>query len=98
MCWSRRPSIPSSARTLNEGARRLYGYEPNEVVGKANSSILHIPEDVQAGIPRQILLASQKDGKWEGTLSRMRKNGERFKARVVITPRRDSSGRAIGYL
>src|SRR4029079_16513341 len=32
----------------NEGARRLYGYEPEEVVGKENSKILHIPEDVTA--------------------------------------------------
>jgi PAS domain S-box-containing protein len=30
----------------NEGARRLYGYEPDEVVGKANADILHTPEDV----------------------------------------------------
>ena len=32
----------------NEGARRLYGYEPEEVVGKANSSILYVPKDVWA--------------------------------------------------
>ncbi len=82
----------------NEGARRLYGFEPEEVVGKANSSILHTPEDVKSGVPRQILEASLRDGKWEGTLTRVRKNGERFTARVVITPRRDGSGRAIGYL
>jgi PAS domain S-box-containing protein len=82
----------------NEGARRLYGYEPEEVVGRANSSILHVPEDVQAGKPQEILQAALRDGKWEGTLPRMRKNGERFTARVVITPRRDSNGRAIGFL
>jgi PAS domain S-box-containing protein len=33
----------------NEGARRLYGYEPDEVVGKANADILHTPEDVAGG-------------------------------------------------
>ncbi len=82
----------------NEGARRLYGYEPEEVVGKANSLILHIPEDVRAGRPREILDAALRDGKWEGTISRLRKNGQQFTARVVITPRRDSSGRAIGFL
>src|SRR6185295_412545 len=82
----------------NEGARRLYGYEPEEVVGKANSSILHVPEDVEAGKPQEIIQAALRDGKWEGTLPRMRKNGERFTARVVITPRRDSNGRAIGFL
>src|SRR5436309_9257799 len=72
----------------NEGARRLYGYEPEEVVGRANSQILHVPEDVQSGRHKQIVLAALENGKWEGTLPRVRKNGERFTARVVITPRR----------
>src|ERR1700740_2090565 len=38
-----------------EGARRLYGYEPGEVVGKMNSSVLHTPEDVKAKLPQKIL-------------------------------------------
>ena len=82
----------------NEGARRLYGYEPSEVVGKANSSILHSPEDVASGKPRELLDAALRDGKWEGTIRRQRKNGEQFTARVVITPRMDSSRKAIGFL
>ncbi|MBI1880234.1 MAG: PAS domain S-box protein, partial [Chloroflexi bacterium] len=82
----------------NEGARRLYGYEPEEVVGKLNSSILHTPEDVAAGKPQEILAAAMREGKWEGTLTRLRKNGDRFTARVVITPRRDATGRAVGFL
>src|SRR6185503_6017707 len=82
----------------NEGARRLYGYEPTEVVGKANSSILHAPEDDSSGGHREIMQEAVRDGKWEGTLQRLRKNGQRFTARVVITPRRDASGRAIGFL
>jgi PAS domain S-box-containing protein len=82
----------------NEGARRLYGYEPEEVVGRANSDILHAPADVKAGKPREILAASLRDGKWEGTITRRRKNGDHFTARVVITPRRDTSGVPVGYL
>src|SRR2546423_2087419 len=82
----------------NEGARRLYGYEPDEVIGKANSSILHSPQDVKAGVPEQIMRAALEQGKWEGTLTRQRKNGEQFTARVVITPRSDSSGKASGFL
>ncbi|MBI1926088.1 PAS domain-containing protein [Candidatus Poribacteria bacterium] len=82
----------------NEGARRLYGYEPEDVVGKANSSMLHVPEDVAAGKPREILNAALRDGKWEGTLVRLRKSGQRFTARVVITPRRNASGQPIGFL
>jgi PAS domain S-box-containing protein len=82
----------------NEGARRLYGYEPEEVVGRANSSILHLPEDVVAGRHTEIVHAALQAGKWEGTLQRVRKNGERFTARVVITPRRDGKGKPIGFL
>src|SRR5258706_637334 len=82
----------------NEGARRLYGYEPEEVVGKENSSILSVPEDVAAGKHEEIMAAALSDGKWEGTLFRQRKNGTRFTARVVITPRRDGAGKAIGFL
>src|SRR5579864_6153056 len=46
----------------NEGARRLYGYSPEEVVGKANSSILHTPEDVKAGLPGQIMAEALSKG------------------------------------
>ena len=82
----------------NEGARRLYGYEPSEVVGKASSSILHLPEDVAAGVPKQIMRIALEKGKWEGTLGRRRKNGDRFTARLVITPRHDPSGNPTGFL
>jgi PAS domain S-box-containing protein len=82
----------------NEGARRLYGYQPEEVVGLANSSILHVPEDVEAGKHKEFLDAAVQAGKWEGTINRLRKNGKRFTARVVITPRRDINGHTIGYL
>src|SRR5690348_3991913 len=82
----------------NEGARRLYGYEPDEVVGRMNSSILHTPEDVAARLPQKILQDALRDGKFEGTVGRRRKSGEQFTARLVITPRRDPNGKAIGFL
>jgi PAS domain S-box-containing protein len=82
----------------NEGARRLYGYEPEEAVGKANSSILHVAEDIRSGKHKEIMAAALRDGKWEGTLLQARKSGQCFTARVVITPRRDSASKAMGYL
>src|SRR3989442_3392041 len=82
----------------NAGARRLYGYEPEEVIGKANSSMLHVPEDVRAGKPQEVMRTALRAGKWEGTIKRVRKNGEQFTARVVITPRLDESGTPIGFL
>jgi PAS domain S-box-containing protein len=82
----------------NEGARRLYGYDTEEVVGKVNSSILHTPEDVAAGGPAEFLATALRDGKWEGSVLRVRKSGQRFTARVVITPRRNGGGQALGFV
>jgi PAS domain S-box-containing protein len=65
---------------------------------RANSRILHVPEDMKSGRHKQIVQAALENGKWEGTLPRVRKNGERFTARVVITPRRDNKGKAISFL
>jgi len=65
------------------------------VVGKLNSSILHVPEDVQSGLHLKIVQEALRDGKWEGTLLRLRKNSERFTARVVITPRYDYNGNLV---
>ncbi len=81
----------------NEGARRIYGYEPEEVIGK-NGAILHTSDDVAVGKPYEILEAALQDGKWEGLLSRLRKNGEPFTARAVVTVRHDSEGQPIGFL
>jgi protein-histidine pros-kinase len=82
----------------NEGARRMYGYEPKEMVGKAHSSILHVPEDVQSGKPGQIREAASRDGKWAGMLNWLGKESGRFTAHVVVTPRRNASGQTIGFL
>lgn len=82
----------------NEGARQLYGYEPEEVIGKANFSILHTPEDVESGMPSAMMESARKDGKWEGMVSQVHKNGQCFTARIVITPRRDAAKAPIGFL
>jgi PAS domain S-box-containing protein len=81
----------------NEGARRLYGYESAEVVGKS-SDILHDPADVTAGLPAEMRAATLADGKWEGTVARRRRDGSMFTARVVLTPRRNAQGDAVGFL
>jgi PAS domain S-box-containing protein len=82
----------------NEGARRLYGYEPEEIVGRANADLLHTPESIAAGLPQTMRQAALAFGKWEGTVTRVRRDGSRFTARVVITPRRNRDGEWIGFL
>ena len=81
----------------NEGAHRLYGYTPEEIIGRP-LAVLHTPEDVEAGLPARILRQSLEAGEWEGTIERVRKDGSRFTARVVKTVRRDASGQPVGLL
>jgi PAS domain S-box-containing protein len=81
----------------NEGARRIYGYEASDVVGKASAFILHHAEDVRSGRARAILEEVRQSGKWEGELRRLRKNGTEFTAHVTITLRRDAAGQPIGF-
>ena len=82
----------------NEGARRLYGWEPHEVVNRATAEILHTPENLAVGKRFEIRDGALCNGKWEGVVERRRKDGGRFYDRLVVTVRRDRQRRPIGYL
>jgi PAS domain S-box-containing protein len=81
----------------NEGARRIYGYEAEEIVGK-DSRVLHPEADRRSGQVDQIFRAALEDGKWEGIIRRQRKSGEIFTARLVETVIRSPLGEAVGFL
>jgi PAS domain S-box-containing protein len=81
----------------NEGAHRNYGYAADEILGKS-SEILHTPEDLQSGAVESLLDAALKKGLAEGEFVRVRKNGSRFTASVVVTRRSDAAGNPVGYL
>ena len=81
----------------NEGARRNYGYTPEEMIGK-DSSILHTPEDLASGAVDRLLTRAYQDGLAEGTFQRVRKDGSRFAASVVVTRRDDTDGQPLGFL
>jgi PAS domain S-box-containing protein len=81
----------------NEGACRNYGYAAEEILGK-NSEILHAPEDVRSGAVERLLKSAYEEGLAEGEFARVRKDGTRFTASVVVTRRNDPSGNPIGYL
>jgi PAS domain S-box-containing protein len=80
----------------NEGARRLYGHDAADVVGKVGARVLHAPEDLASGRAEAIRAAAREAGKWEGELQRVRKDGGRFSAHVTVTLRRGAGGRPIG--
>jgi PAS domain S-box-containing protein len=77
-------SLDGTILSWNEGARRLYGYEPEAVVGKASSTLLHASEDITFGKTREIMETAWRDGKWEGDLTQLHQNGQPFIARVAI--------------
>ena len=81
----------------NEGARRNYGYAAEEIMGK-DSSILHTPEDIKSGAVGKLLATALEKGLAEGEFIRVRQDGSRFAASVVVTRRDDASGHPIGYL
>jgi PAS domain-containing protein len=62
----------------NEGARRVYGFEPADVLGQS-AFLLHEPEGVTTGKAHQILTESHEVGKWPGALTRERKNRTKFR-------------------
>ncbi len=82
----------------NEGARRIYGYEPTEVLSKMNARVLCAPDERIAGDFTRILGLLRQKGIWEGLVHRVRKNGEQFMARLVITSRFNQKREIIGFL
>jgi protein-histidine pros-kinase len=81
----------------NEGARRLYGHCAADVVGES-WTLLHSHEGLGAGLPETIAATAARDGKWEGTLEGVRKDGSRFTARLVVTPRHCAERTHVGFL
>jgi PAS domain S-box-containing protein len=80
----------------NEGAERLKGYREKEVVGK-HFSVFYLPEDLREGKPQAILSEAATKGNCEVEGWRVRKDGSRFWANVVITALRDDQGKLSGF-
>lgn len=80
----------------NDNARALRGYAAEEVVGQP-VSIFYTAEDRAAGVPGRELRAAAEGGRTELEGWRVRKDGERFWAHVVLAPIRDRSGALAGF-
>lgn len=83
-------------RTWNVGAERIKGYRIEEVVGK-HFSIFYTPEDLQRGVPARALQVAAEEGHWETEGWRVRKDGSRFWANVVITALHGPDRKLVGF-
>ena len=82
--------------TWNAGAERIKGYKASEIIGK-HFSVFYPESDRKAGKPERLLAQARRDGRIEDEGWRVRKNGARFVADVVITVLRGPDGEVKGY-
>jgi PAS domain S-box-containing protein len=80
----------------NMGARRIKGYETSEILGR-HFSLFYEAADVDAGKPWAELAIAREQGRAEDQGWRVRKDGTRFWARVVVTPLRGADGELRGF-
>jgi PAS domain S-box-containing protein len=80
----------------NAGAERIKGFQTEEIVGK-HFSTFYTEEDRKAGMPQKVLDTARKEGKFEGEGWRVRKDGSRFWASVVVDRINDEKGELIGF-
>jgi PAS domain S-box-containing protein len=80
----------------NSGAERVNGYKEEEIVGR-HFSTFYTPEDRQKGLPRYTLTMAARHGSFDTEGWRLRKDGSRFSARIVVNAIRDEAGAVIGF-
>ncbi|MEQ1671773.1 MAG: PAS domain S-box protein, partial [Hyphomicrobium sp.] len=80
----------------NPGAEKFKGYTADEVMG-SHFSRFYTPEDKAKGLPDQALSTARTEGRFENEGWRVRKDGTRFWAHVVIDPVIGPDGSTIGY-
>jgi len=82
--------------TWNTGAERIKGYQAAEIIGK-HISCFYTEEDVRNDAPRSELAAARSEGRYEAEGLRVRKDGSRFLAQVIITALLDATGDLRGF-
>jgi PAS domain S-box-containing protein len=80
----------------NAGAERIKGYAISEIIGK-HFSVFYPQEDIQSGKPQRELEIASREGRVEDEGWRLRKDGSRFWANVIITALRDETGKLLGF-
>ena len=85
-----------NVNSWNIGAERLKGYKADEIIGQ-HFSRFYPEEDILNGKPQFELVIAAKNGRFEDEGWRLRKDGSRFWANVIITAVKDASGKLLGF-
>jgi len=88
--------IDGRIASWNEGARRIKGYDAEEILGR-HFSTFYPEADIESNKPAWELEVAARDGRFEDEGWRIRKDGTRFWANVIITAVRNRSGTLIGF-
>jgi PAS domain S-box-containing protein len=83
--------------TWNQGAERIKGYKTSEIVGRSFSCFF-TPEDIRAGKPQMELEIATREGKFEGEAWRVRKDGSKLWANILLTAIKDEQGELVGFV
>jgi PAS domain S-box-containing protein len=88
--------IDGNIASWNAGAERIKGYSRSDAIGK-HFSMFYTPEDREKGMPQRALTTAATLGKYEAEAWRVRKDGNRFWASIVIDAIYNESGTHIGF-
>ncbi len=80
----------------NAGAQRIKGYAPGEIIGR-HFSCFYTAEDRKAGMPQRAIEVASRDGRFEREGWRVRKDGTKFFANVVLDAIYNPDGSLLGF-
>jgi len=83
---------------FNQGAHQIYGYAPEEVIGKQDIEIFFPRDFIEAGKLQQIIGDLIGEGRFSYEGEKVRKSGKRFPAQILFTLTKDRNGKVVGFI
>ncbi|MHB0960061.1 MAG: PAS domain-containing hybrid sensor histidine kinase/response regulator [Pirellulaceae bacterium] len=88
--------VEGNITSWNKEAERIIGYSEKEILGR-HFSVIFLPDDIEAGVPEDELRIAREEGRAEDERWHRRKDGSRFWALGIVTPRPDGRGKLQGF-
>jgi len=82
----------------NEGACHIYGYAPQEIIGKQNIELFFPKDFIESGGLEQKIADLIEDERFSYEGEKVRKNGDSFPAQILFTLTKDHSGKMVGFI